>query len=122
MCGEFLWIVYSKIALTSKHIGKYWYRHRRPMPVEYNTSTEYHANKIREAELARKVAKKTGGAAAPHAQNAVATPGDDREPASFHNDRESDGEGEGWEEVEEVWNDLLPTQPYGPSAQSAWMS
>jgi len=63
--------------------GKYWHRHRRPMAVEYNSSAEYHTNKIREAELARTMARRKGGAAALRAQNAGATtPGDDGEPAS----------------------------------------
>jgi len=63
--------------------GKYWHRHRRPMLVEYNSSAEFHTNKIREAELARTMARKKGGAAALRAQNAgTATPGDDGEPPS----------------------------------------
>jgi SWI/SNF-related matrix-associated actin-dependent regulator of chromatin subfamily B protein 1 len=59
--------------------GKYWHRHRRPMAVEYNSSSEYHLNKIKEAELARR----KGGAAALHAQNAsTAAAGDDTETGS----------------------------------------
>ena len=62
------------------------------MAVEYNSSAEYHSNKIREAELARTVARRRGGAAALRAQNAgAATPGDDGEAASSpQNERESE--------------------------------
>ncbi|KDQ50935.1 hypothetical protein JAAARDRAFT_199488 [Jaapia argillacea MUCL 33604] len=44
--------------------GKYWHRHRRPRPVEYNSEADYHLNLKREAENAKTVAKKKGGAAA----------------------------------------------------------
>jgi SWI/SNF-related matrix-associated actin-dependent regulator of chromatin subfamily B protein 1 len=53
------------------------------MAVEYNSSAEYHTNKLREAELAKTVARRRGGAAALRAQNAgAATPGEDGEAAS----------------------------------------
>ncbi|KAJ7337371.1 hypothetical protein DFH08DRAFT_705548 [Mycena albidolilacea] len=56
--------------------GKYWHRHRRPRPVEYNSDLEYHAALKRDAELARTVARRRGGAAALRAQNGTvpATP------------------------------------------------
>lgn len=38
--------------------GKYWHRHRRPRPVEYNADAEYHLNLQREAEQARVAAKR----------------------------------------------------------------
>jgi len=62
------------------------------MVVEYNSSAEFHMNKIREAELARTVARRRGGAAALRAQNAgAATPGDDGEaPSSPQNEGESE--------------------------------
>lgn len=64
-------------------IGKYWHRHRRPMAVEYNSSAEFHLNKIKEADLAKTMARKKGGAAALRAQNASSTAaGDDIEAAS----------------------------------------
>jgi SWI/SNF-related matrix-associated actin-dependent regulator of chromatin subfamily B protein 1 len=68
--------------------GKYWHRHRRPMVVEYNSSAEFHLNKIKDAELARTVARKKGGAAALRAQNASSTAaGDDTEtPSSPQNE------------------------------------
>lgn len=90
-CGQFFFLSGFKTALTLECTGKYWHRHRRPMAVEYNSSAEYHTNKIREAELARTVARKKGGAAALRAQNTGATPGDDGEPASSpQNDRGSE--------------------------------
>lgn len=54
------------------------------MAVEYNSSAEFHLNKIREAELARTMARKKGGAAALRAQNlSTSTPGpDDAEQAN----------------------------------------
>ncbi|TFY56219.1 hypothetical protein EVJ58_g7775 [Rhodofomes roseus] len=38
--------------------GKFWHRHRRPRPVEYNADEEYHRNLLREAEQARIAAKR----------------------------------------------------------------
>ncbi|CCM05607.1 uncharacterized protein FIBRA_07836 [Fibroporia radiculosa] len=38
--------------------GKFWHRHRRPRPVEYNSNAEYHINLLREAEQARVAAKR----------------------------------------------------------------
>lgn len=53
------------------------------MAVEYNSSAEFHLNKIKEAELPKTVARKKGGAAALRAQNASSTAaGDDTEAAS----------------------------------------
>lgn len=50
-------------------IGKFWHRHRRPRPVEYNTNPEYHSNLRYEADRAKANAKKRGGAAAMRALN-----------------------------------------------------
>ncbi|KAJ7835380.1 hypothetical protein B0H14DRAFT_3087545 [Mycena olivaceomarginata] len=41
--------------------GKYWHRHRRSRPVEYNSDLEYHAALKRDAELARTVARRRRG-------------------------------------------------------------
>ncbi|KAJ6591033.1 SNF5-domain-containing protein [Mycena vulgaris] len=62
--------------------GKYWHRHRRPRPVEYNSDLEYHAGLKREAEIAKTLAKRRGGAAALRAQSGTvpATPADTSEP------------------------------------------
>lgn len=38
--------------------GKFWHRHRRPRPVQYNSDAEYHRNLLREAEQARVAAKR----------------------------------------------------------------
>lgn len=58
------------------------------MVVEWNPSAEFHLNKIRDAELARSMARKKGGAAALRAATANAStpgPGDDAEhPSSPH--------------------------------------
>ncbi|KAJ6588347.1 hypothetical protein B0H19DRAFT_921992 [Mycena capillaripes] len=62
--------------------GKYWHRHRRPRPVEYNSDLEYHAGLKRDAEFAKTMAKRKGGAAALRAQSGTvpATPVDTSEP------------------------------------------
>jgi SWI/SNF-related matrix-associated actin-dependent regulator of chromatin subfamily B protein 1 len=52
--------------------GKFWHRHRRPLPVEYNSDPEFHLGIKRDQELAKTVAKKKGGAAALRAQAAAA--------------------------------------------------
>lgn len=72
------------VAPNTNVIGKYWHRHRKPMVVEYNSTAEFHLNKIREAELARTMARRKGGAAALRAQNiSASTPGaDEAEPPS----------------------------------------
>ncbi|GJE86317.1 hypothetical protein PsYK624_023970 [Phanerochaete sordida] len=38
--------------------GKFWHRHRRPRPVEYNSSLEYHMNLKKEEEMARLAASR----------------------------------------------------------------
>ncbi|KAJ7672593.1 SNF5-domain-containing protein [Mycena polygramma] len=62
--------------------GKYWHRHRRPRPVEYNSDLEYHAGLKRDAEFAKTMAKRKGGAAALRAQGGAvpATPVDTSDP------------------------------------------
>lgn len=58
--------------------GKFWHRHRRPRPVEYNTDPDFHNGIKHDAEVAKTTAaaKKRGGAAALRAQSATvpATP------------------------------------------------
>lgn len=51
--------------------GKFWHRHRRPRPVEYNTDPDFHSGLKRDADQAKTTAaaKKRGGAAALRAQN-----------------------------------------------------
>ncbi|KAG9226723.1 hypothetical protein CCMSSC00406_0008423 [Pleurotus cornucopiae] len=49
--------------------GKFWHRHRRPRPVEYNTSLDFHQGVKKEAETAKTGVKKKGGAAALRAQS-----------------------------------------------------
>jgi len=51
--------------------GKFWHRHRRPRPVEYNTDPDFHSGAKREAEIAKSMAKKKGGAAALRAQSST---------------------------------------------------
>ncbi len=50
--------------MTYSVIGKYWHRHRRPRPVEYNTEEEFHVSLKVESERQKASAKKRGGAAA----------------------------------------------------------
>ncbi|KAJ7507204.1 SNF5-domain-containing protein [Mycena galericulata] len=54
--------------------GKYWHRHRRPRPVEYNSDIEHHAGLKREADYAKTMAKRKGGAAALRAQSGTVPP------------------------------------------------
>ncbi|RDB23387.1 SWI/SNF chromatin-remodeling complex subunit snf5 [Hypsizygus marmoreus] len=56
--------------------GKYWHRHRRPRPVEYNPDPDFHNGIKRESELAKSTAaaKKKGGAAALRAQSSTLPP------------------------------------------------
>ncbi|KAJ7028706.1 hypothetical protein C8F04DRAFT_963603 [Mycena alexandri] len=61
--------------------GKYWHRHRRPRPIDYNSDLEHHATLKRAAEYAKTMAKRKGGAAALRAQGGTvpATPADTSE-------------------------------------------
>ncbi|KAF8062306.1 hypothetical protein FPV67DRAFT_266178 [Lyophyllum atratum] len=56
--------------------GKYWHRHRRPRPVEYNPDPDFHSGLKREADVAKITAsvKKKGGAAALRAQSSTLPP------------------------------------------------
>lgn len=55
--------------------GKFWHRHRRPRPVEYNADADYHSGlKQREAEAKMPASKRKGAAAALRAQSTAATP------------------------------------------------
>lgn len=49
--------------MTDQRLGKFWHRHRRPRPVEYNTDPEFHTTVKRESEMAKTMAKKKGSAA-----------------------------------------------------------
>ncbi|KAF5384284.1 hypothetical protein D9615_003252 [Tricholomella constricta] len=53
--------------------GRYWHRHRRPRPVEYNPDPDFHNGIKRELEVAKVTAsaKKKGGAAALRAQSST---------------------------------------------------
>lgn len=63
--------------MTHPGSGKFWHRHRRPRPVEYNTDPEFHTNFKRESEIAKTMAKKKGGAALRAQSNTVPnTPAD----------------------------------------------
>ncbi|PPQ68608.1 hypothetical protein CVT24_005426 [Panaeolus cyanescens] len=62
--------------------GKFWHRHRRPRPVEYNSDPAYHKGlKQKEIEAKTPLSKKKSAAAALRAQsNAISTPAADSEP------------------------------------------
>ncbi|GLB39897.1 putative SNF5-domain-containing protein [Lyophyllum shimeji] len=64
--------------------GKYWHRHRRPRPVEYNPDPDFHSGLKRELEAAKVTAsqKKKGSAAALRAQSSTVphTPAETSEP------------------------------------------
>lgn len=47
---------------SGRIIGKYWHKHRKPRPVEYNTSLEYHANLKRAAKAKKRGTKATANA------------------------------------------------------------
>lgn len=61
---------------SSSSIGKFWHRHRRPRPVEYNSDLEFHLGKRKDEELSRQMARRRGGAAALRAQSTTTTPAD----------------------------------------------
>ncbi|TFK53091.1 SNF5-domain-containing protein [Heliocybe sulcata] len=44
--------------------GKYWHRHRRPRPVDWNSSPDHHRNLVEETERAKGVARRKNGAGA----------------------------------------------------------
>ncbi|KAJ6469298.1 hypothetical protein C8R45DRAFT_428316 [Mycena sanguinolenta] len=56
-CPESLAIARRKGPLGDKSqcgiCGKYWHRWRKPRPVEYNPDYEFHANRLKEEEVAR---------------------------------------------------------------------
>ncbi|KAJ7481525.1 hypothetical protein FB451DRAFT_1443853 [Mycena latifolia] len=84
--------------------GKYWHRHRRPRPVEYNSDLEYHANLKREADIAKTLAKRRGGAAALRAQSGTmpATPADTSEPPTPRDSGEGPSRQSGTRDVSPV--------------------
>ncbi|KAF8452521.1 hypothetical protein L210DRAFT_3617819 [Boletus edulis BED1] len=53
--------------------GKFWHRHRRPRPVQYNSDPQYHLN-LRNEELGKVTAKKRGRAANSAAVEGTETP------------------------------------------------
>lgn len=57
-------------------IGKFWHRHRRPRPVEYNSDPDFHNGVKRDTDMAKTTAaaKKKGGAAALRAQSSTVPP------------------------------------------------
>ena len=54
-------------------LGKFWHRHRRPRPVQYNPDLQYHMN-LRNEELGKTTAKKRGRAANSVAADGAETP------------------------------------------------
>lgn len=54
-------------------LGKFWHRHRRPRPVQYNSDPQYHLN-LRNEELGKTNSKKRGRAANSVAADGAETP------------------------------------------------
>lgn len=54
-------------------LGKFWHRHRRPRPVQYNSDLQHHMN-LRNEELGKTTAKKRGRAANSVAADGAETP------------------------------------------------
>ena len=54
-------------------IGKFWHRHRRPRPVQYNSDPQFHLN-LRNEELGKTTTKKRGRAANSVAADGAETP------------------------------------------------
>ena len=46
------------VTLLNLRAGKYWHRHRRPRPVTYNSSLEYHKGLLRAEEQQKSAAKR----------------------------------------------------------------
>jgi SWI/SNF-related matrix-associated actin-dependent regulator of chromatin subfamily B protein 1 len=65
--------------LMDSIIGKFWHRHRRPRPVEYNPDPEYHMRKDGDS---RTPGKKKAAALKAQSAAAAATPVDISEPAT----------------------------------------
>ncbi|KAI0039220.1 SNF5-domain-containing protein [Auriscalpium vulgare] len=79
--------------------GKYWHRHRRPMPVVYNSDPEFHLNLRAEAERAKTYAKKKGGAAALRAANAAAAEQEPPTPAFVEPETPTRSKAAAWSET-----------------------
>ncbi|KAG6879582.1 hypothetical protein C0992_001027 [Termitomyces sp. T32_za158] len=81
--------------------GKYWHRHRRPRPVEYNPDPEYHSGLKRELEQTKAVAsakkKGGGGAGGARTQTRPQTPAESepQTPARSHAGEADAGAGAG---------------------------
>lgn len=52
------WTTTHIVRFTHGHTGKYWHRHRRPRPVQYNSSADHHLGIIRAEEQAKSNSKR----------------------------------------------------------------
>ena len=64
---------YALELITYALLGKFWHRHRRPRPVQYNSDPQYHLNQ-RNEELGKTNAKKRGRAANSATADGAETP------------------------------------------------
>lgn len=77
-CGELLYqLAYCCLMLIDRYVGKFWHRHRRPRPVEYNPDPEYHMRKDGDS---RNTSKKKAAALRAQSAAATSTPLDVSEP------------------------------------------
>ena len=74
VCGPPL--IYEMRQTDGPLLGKFWHRHRRPRPVQYNSDPQFHLN-LRNEELGKTSTKKRGRAA-----NSVAADGAETETPS----------------------------------------
>lgn len=74
MCGTRTALVYQRLTVTCVSLlGKYWHRHRRPRPVQYNSDPQFHLN-LRNEESGKTNNKKRGRAANSVAVDGAETP------------------------------------------------
>jgi len=73
-CGMLLAVFsFFWFSVCSSYIGKFWHRHRRPRPVEYNPDPNFHSGlKQKEVDTLKTPSTKKRGAAGLRAQNASA--------------------------------------------------
>lgn len=82
-CGMSLFVLDAlEFVLITGRLGKFWHRHRRPRPVEYNPDPDFHSGlKQKEIDAKTPLSKKKMAAAALRAQStAISTPAAESEP------------------------------------------
>jgi SWI/SNF-related matrix-associated actin-dependent regulator of chromatin subfamily B protein 1 len=98
-CGKQLCLYHLMVCEISDGFlstGKFWHRHRRPLPVQYSSDPEFHLNLKRETELVKPVVVKKKGPTS-RGQGAASSTADEG-PAESHTPTRRRGGGEAWTE------------------------